>query len=248
MASLRACDGGPDRHPRKPVSREETEEPPPRHRLLLRPTIEPLLPDVHNMVAKRRQALAISGNAVIGRVPTQLPHQHLVLLSNRRVTVRRAPAIDRLEAPPEASLRRLSLVHPAAAPGHSPVVRESQEVERARGRESVAVRPGAPPQWRAAESNQPTLLRVHREAEAREAFREHIWARRGRPSSTNGRRANARRRPCSGNASPRSSRQRPAPRQQDRRQPSTACSPDWRSEQRRRLSVSISGSSARPAE
>ena len=32
----------------------------------------------------------------------------------------------------------------------------------------------------------------------------------GRPSSINGKRGNARRRPCSGNASPRSSRQRPA--------------------------------------
>ena len=131
MASLRARGRVNGRQSRERVSREEAEEPLPRHRSLLRPTVEPLLPDVDNVEAERRQARGVPRNPVGGTVPTQLPHQHPMLLGDRRVAVRAAPAIDSGQTTPEAVLRRLSLEHPAALPGDSPVVREPQEVERA---------------------------------------------------------------------------------------------------------------------
>ena len=52
-----------------------------------------------------------------------------MLLGNRRVAVHPAPAVNGGQGPPEAVLRRLSLEHPAAGPGESPVVREPQNVE-----------------------------------------------------------------------------------------------------------------------
>ncbi len=107
-------------------------------------------------------------------MPTQLRHQHPMLLGNRRVAVHPAPAINGGQGPPEAVLRRLSLEHPAAGPGESPVVREPQNVERAGWWESVTVLPRAPTTSRSAERDQTTLRRVHREAKAPEAFRQHV--------------------------------------------------------------------------
>ena len=143
-ASLRARDRVDGRHSRERVSREEAEEPLPRHRSLLRPTVEPLLPDVDDVKAARRQARGVPRNPVVGTVPPQLRHQHPMLLGNRRVAVHPAPAISGGQGPPEAVLRRLSLEHPAAGPGKSPVVREPQNVERAGWWESVTVLPRAP--------------------------------------------------------------------------------------------------------
>ena len=62
MASLRARDRVDGRHSRERVSREEAEEPLPRHRSLLRPTVEPLLPDVDDVKAARRQARGVPRN------------------------------------------------------------------------------------------------------------------------------------------------------------------------------------------
>ena len=107
-------------------------------------------------------------------MPAQLPHQHAMLRRDRSMAVRTTPAIDGRQAPPEAVLGRLALEHPAAVPGDAPVVREPQEVERAGWRESVTVLPRAPTQARAAEPNQTALLRMHREPEPPEAFREHL--------------------------------------------------------------------------
>ena len=97
-----------------------------------------------------------------------------MLLGNRRVAVHPAPAISGGQGPPEAVLRRLSLEHPAAGPGESPVVREPQNVERAGWWESVTVLPRAPTTSRSAERDQTTLRRVHRETKAPEAFRQHV--------------------------------------------------------------------------
>ena len=179
MASLRARGRVDGRHSRERVSHEEAEEPLPRHRSLLRPTVEPLLPDVDDVKAARRQARGVPRNPVVGTVPTQLRHQHPMLLGNRRVAVHPAPAINGGQSPPEAVLRRLSLEHPAAGPGESPVVREPQNVERAGWWESVTVLPRAPTTARSAERDQTTLHRVPREAKAPEAFRQHVphpWA------------------------------------------------------------------------
>ena len=173
MASLRARGRVDGRHSRKRISREEAEKPLPGHRFLLRPTVEPLLPDVDDMKAARRQARGVPRNPVVGTVPPQLRHQHPMLLGNRRVAVHPAPAIHGRQGPPEAVLGRLSLEHPAAGPGKSPVVREPQNVERAGWWESVTVLPRAPTEARSAERDQTTLRRVHREAKAREAFRQH---------------------------------------------------------------------------
>ena len=161
MASLRARGRVDGRHSRERVSCEEAEEPLPRHRSLLRPTVEPLLPDVDDVKAARRQARGVPRNPVVGTVPTQLRHQHPMLLGNRRVAVHPAPAINGGQGPPEAVLRRLSLEHPAAGPGESPVVREPQNVERAGWWESVTVLPRAPTTSRSAERDQTTLHRVH---------------------------------------------------------------------------------------
>ncbi len=149
-------------------------EPLPRHRSLLRPTVEPLLPDVDDVKAARRQARGVPRNPVVGTVPPQLRHQHPMLLGNRRVAVHPAPAVNGGQGPPEAVLRRLSLEHPAAGPGESPVVREPQNVEPAGWWESVTVLPRAPTTSRSAERDQTTLHRVHRETKAPEAFRQHI--------------------------------------------------------------------------
>ena len=174
MASLRARGRVDGRHSRERVSREEAEEPLPRHRSLLRPTVEPLLPDVDDVKAARRQARGVPRNPVVGTVPPQLRHQHPMLLGNRRVAVHPAPPVNGGQGPPEAVLRRLSLEHPAAGPGESPVVREPQNVEPAGWWESVTVLPRAPTTSRSAERDQTTLHRVHRETKAPEAFRQHI--------------------------------------------------------------------------
>ena len=107
------------RHPRKRIPREEAEKPLPRHGSLLRPTVKPLLPDVHDVEAERRQARGVPPNPEVGAMPAQLPHQHPMLLGDRYMAVRTAPAIDRRQAPPEAVLGGLSLEHPAAVPGNA---------------------------------------------------------------------------------------------------------------------------------
>ena len=69
MASLRARGRVDGRHSRKRISREEAEKPLPGHRFLLRPTVEPRLPDVDDMKAARRQARGVPRNPVVGTVP-----------------------------------------------------------------------------------------------------------------------------------------------------------------------------------
>ena len=114
MVSLHAGGEVSGRHPRKRISREKAEEPRPRHCPLLRPTVEPLLPDVHDVEAERRQARGVPPNPKVGTMPAQLPHQHPMLLRDRFMAVRTTPAIDGRQAPPEAVLGRLALEHPAA--------------------------------------------------------------------------------------------------------------------------------------
>ena len=83
MVSLHAGGEVSGRHPRKRISREKAEEPRPRHCPLLRPTVEPLLPDVHDVEAERRQARGVPPNPKVGTMPAQLPHQHPLLLRDR---------------------------------------------------------------------------------------------------------------------------------------------------------------------
>ena len=137
-------------------------------------TVEPLLPDVHDVEAERRQARGVPPKPEVGTMPAQLPHQHPMLLRDRCMAVRTAPAIDRRQTTPKAVLGRLSLEHPATVPADAPVVREPQEVERAGSGNPAAVLRRAPPTARSAEPNQTALLRMHREPEPPEAFREHV--------------------------------------------------------------------------
>ena len=55
--------------PRERVAPEEPEKPAPRHRPLLRPTVQPLLPDVDDEKTKRGQARGIPRYPVVGPVP-----------------------------------------------------------------------------------------------------------------------------------------------------------------------------------
>ena len=71
MASLHSGGEVNGRHPRKRIPREEAEKPRPRHRPPLRPTVEPLLPDVHDVEAKRRQARGVPPNPEVGTMPAQ---------------------------------------------------------------------------------------------------------------------------------------------------------------------------------
>ncbi len=65
------------------------------------------LPDVDDEKTKRGQARGIPRYPVVGPVPPQLPHQHPMLLGDRRMAVHVAPAIDGFQTAPDARLPRV---------------------------------------------------------------------------------------------------------------------------------------------
>src|SRR4051794_402017 len=140
----------------------------PRDPRLVRAAAEPLLPGPPHVVQQAVDPRHIADDGVIRVVPAKLARQGEPLLPDRQVPVLAAPAHHRLHGSVEPILGRPTLHRPAAPERPTPVVGETQEVERA----------GAT-LWRGAqagplEAYQPGLLRMEGQAVLRESLREYV--------------------------------------------------------------------------
>ena len=87
-----------DRSRQRNVHRDPLESRP-REIPALRPAIQPVVPDPHDLVVDRCKAPSITGRAEVGIVAAELLREHPVLLRNRQVSIPAAPLRDPLPRP-----------------------------------------------------------------------------------------------------------------------------------------------------
>src|SRR5688572_14565952 len=142
----------------------------PCHRLL-GATREPFVPDALHLVTEAGKRLRVPGDPVVPEVPLQLLAQALVLLPQWLVAEPPAPIRDAPERTSEAVAGGPSLDAPPTSSRSSPVVCESQEVERARP--TVSARAVAIVPARRSKRDQSGLVGVQREAVLGEPLVQH---------------------------------------------------------------------------
>src|SRR5258707_11602766 len=133
---------------------------------------QPFPPPPHDLVTQPLQRRAVARDAVVGVVAPQLLTQMLVLLRNRIVSVNPTPLSDLPHHPAEPTRCRLPTHHPVPLPRPRPHVPKPQKLERLRrlrfrthGRRAIR---------RPLEAHQPRLLRMKRQTERPESFRQYL--------------------------------------------------------------------------
>src|SRR3978361_155768 len=94
--------------------------------------VEPFVPELPHVLPETGQRIGVARDSVVTEVTAKLLAQTLMLLGQRTVPTLSTPLGNRRHGTRHAVVSRATLNHPVAFPGTSPVVRKTQEVERAR--------------------------------------------------------------------------------------------------------------------
>jgi hypothetical protein len=111
---------------------------------------------------------SVPGDPIVGIMARQLAPERAVLLRDREVPVRPAPAPDGPKRPSDPVLGRLALDDWIPSTRLAPIVSEAKEVESLRSAFMATMRPRPPERY------ETSFLRVEFEPVLRKPFRKHL--------------------------------------------------------------------------